>query len=85
MGLLGRLVTLPVAPLQGVVWIARQLEAEAERQYYDEPAIREKLRELDVALAEGSMSESQHDAEEDVLIQRLIEARARANVRDPSW
>ena len=49
MGLIGALVKLPLAPLTGTVWIAEQIQAQAEAEYYDEGAIQAQLREIDEA------------------------------------
>src|SRR5436190_1750915 len=35
MGLVSGLLGLPLAPVRGVVWLARQIEDQAEQQYYD--------------------------------------------------
>ena len=39
MGLISGLLTLPLAPVRGTVWIAEQVLEQAEREYYDEGAI----------------------------------------------
>ena len=57
MGLIGALVKLPLAPLTGTVWIAEQIQAQAEAEYYDEGAIlaelRERLERLERLVGEG--------------------------------
>ena len=40
MGLFTGLLTLPLAPVRGVVWVAEQVAQEADRQLYDEDRIR---------------------------------------------
>jgi len=47
MGLLTGLLTLPLAPVRGTVWIAEQLAAEAERELRDERSPRRQLREAE--------------------------------------
>jgi cytochrome c-type biogenesis protein CcmI len=76
MGLLVSLITLPVsAPVGGVVWIAEQVRAAAERDYYDETAIRGRLAELEERFDAGELDESEYEAAADELFQRLLEAR----------
>lgn len=74
MGLITGLLTLPLAPVRGVVWVADQLTAAAERQLYDPDAIYAELRELSADLEAGRISEEEFDRAEDVLLQRLQDA-----------
>jgi hypothetical protein len=77
MGLITGLLTLPLAPVRGVVWVADKLVAVAEEQLYDVDAIYAELRELAADLEEGRISEEQFDRAEDVLLQRLQDATLR--------
>ena len=77
MGLIGALVKLPLAPLTGTVWIAEQIQAQAEAEYYDEGAIQAQLREIDEARRAGTIDDADADAAEDALMDRLLEGRAR--------
>jgi hypothetical protein len=86
MGLLDGLVTLPLAPLRGVVWVGRQVADAAERAYYDPEAIRSELAQLERDLLEGRLDEEQFDRAEDELLDRLEEAYRRTGttiVRSP--
>jgi len=77
MGLIGALVKLPLAPLTGTVWIAEQIQAQAEAEYYDEGAIQAQLREIDDARRAGTIDDADADAAEDALMERLLEGGAR--------
>ena len=77
MGLISGLFKLPLSPVLGTVWIAEQIQAAAEEQYYDEGAIQEQLREVDAARQAGTIDEAEAAAAEDALIERLLEGRAR--------
>ncbi|HST49346.1 gas vesicle protein GvpG [Jatrophihabitans sp.] len=77
MGLITGLLTLPLAPVRGVAWVADKLVAVAEEQFYDVDAIYAELRELAADLDEGRISEEEFDRAEDVLLQRLQDATAR--------
>jgi len=76
-GLISGLFKLPLSPVLGTVWIAEQVQAAAEAEYYDEGAIRMQLREIDEARRAGTIDDAEADAAEDALIQRLMEGRAR--------
>ncbi|MFD7202949.1 gas vesicle protein GvpG [Streptomyces sp. NPDC059893] len=76
MGLFTQLVTLPLAPVRGVVWtVDRVLEA-AEKEYYDPAPVQADLAELERQLLAGEIDEETFDRREDELLDRLEEIRA---------
>jgi hypothetical protein len=77
MGLISGLLKLPLSPVLGTVWIAEQIQAQAEAEYYDEAAIQAQLRDIDAARQAGTIDGAEADAAEDALIERLLEGRAR--------
>jgi len=79
MGLITGLLTLPLAPVRGVVWVADQLAAVAEQEFYNPDAIYAELRELSADLEAGRISEEEFDRAEDLLLQRLQDALDRSS------
>ena len=75
MGLIVGLLTLPLAPVRGTVWLAERIQEQAERELYDESAIRAGLLEIEEARATGEVDERELDEIEDALIERLLEIR----------
>ena len=75
MGLITGLLTLPLAPVRGTVWIGEQLLAQAEAEYYDEGTIRARLMEIEAAREAGEIGDEEAAAIEDELVARLIAAR----------
>lgn len=75
MGLFTALLTLPLAPVRGTVWVAEKLAEQAELELYDESAIQGQLAELAAARESGAYDEAEIERAEDVLIQRLMELR----------
>jgi hypothetical protein len=75
MGLITGLLTLPLAPVRGTVWLAQVIQQHAESQLYDEPAIMAALAELESAREQGIYSDEEIEEAEDALLQRLIELR----------
>ena len=71
MGLFTGLLTLPLAPLRGTVWIAEQLLAEAERELNDPARIEEQLLDAEARFARGEISEDDYEELEDALMRRL--------------
>jgi hypothetical protein len=75
MGLFTGLLTLPLAPVRGTMWIAEKLQEQAELELYDESAIEAGLFELQAAREGGLYSEDEIEQAEDALIERLMELR----------
>ncbi len=71
MGLFTGLVTLPLAPVRGVVWIAEVLKEQAEAQLYDPGRIAAELHDIADAVAAGEMSEQEAAEREEELVRRL--------------
>lgn len=77
MGFLTGLLTLPLAPVRGTIWVAEQVRQEAERQYYDPGAIRRELEQIEELRTSGALSEEEAEHLEDQLVARLLESRRR--------
>ncbi|MFL5866631.1 MAG: gas vesicle protein GvpG [Thermoleophilaceae bacterium] len=75
MGLISGLLTLPLAPVRGTVWIAERLEEQAEAELYDESSIRSGLLELEAARETGEFDEQELAEAEDALVERLMQVR----------
>ena len=72
MGLLTRLLTLPVsAPAGGALWIARQVAEAAERERNDPATLKAALTAAERALEAGEIDEATYDRIEDDLLERL--------------
>ncbi|HEX5534430.1 MAG TPA: c-type cytochrome biogenesis protein CcmI [Actinomycetales bacterium] len=72
MGLISGLLTWPIAPVRGVVWVAQQIQQEAEREWYDPAVIQDQLDDLDQRRAAGLISEDEAAELEEQLVQRLL-------------
>lgn len=86
MGLITGLLTLPLAPVRGVVWVAEQVADEVERQMYDEDQIRGELLQLELEFDDGLIDEQERTMREDELLERLAQAHARRrSAREGTW
>jgi hypothetical protein len=74
-GLITGLLTLPLAPVRGTVWIAERILEQAEAELNDEDAILAQLMEIDAARQAGELGEQEAAEAEDILLARLIAAR----------
>jgi hypothetical protein len=70
-GLFTGLITLPLAPVRGVVWIAEQVQAEMERELYDEDSIRREMLQLELDHEDGLIEEGERQVREEALLERL--------------
>jgi hypothetical protein len=78
-GLLTGLITLPLAPVRGVAWLAEQVLDQVTQEQYDPADVYQQLAELDEARQEGEISAEECAAAEDALVARLLRARGERN------
>jgi hypothetical protein len=83
MGLITGLLTLPLAPVRGTIWLAEQLADEAERELYDEDRIMGELLDLELREEAGDIDATERELREDELLERLTVARERRAARGP--
>ncbi|MFF1400496.1 gas vesicle protein GvpG [Streptomyces sp. NPDC058287] len=76
MGLITQIVTLPLAPVRGVVWVMDRVMEAAEQEYYDPAPVHRELAQLEQKLLTGEIDEETFDRREDELLDRLEEIRA---------
>ncbi|MFC9943195.1 gas vesicle protein GvpG [Streptomyces pratensis] len=76
MGLISQLLTLPLAPVRGTVWVLDQVVLAAEREHYDPGSVRTQLAELERELLSGNIDEEEFDRREDELLDRLAECES---------
>ena len=72
MGLLTSLVTLPLAPVRGTIWVADVLLKEAERQMRDPVFVEQQLVEAEAAYERGELTEDEFADIENELLGRLL-------------
>lgn len=71
MGLIGGLLTLPLAPVRGLAWVFEQVVDEAETQLHDPARIRAELADAEAALERGEIDEETYEELERELLYRL--------------
>ena len=71
MGLVGGLLSLPLAPAKGLVWVVNQVVEEADAQLHDPRRIRAELADAATALERGEIDEQTYEEIEDELLERL--------------
>ncbi|MFC8707963.1 gas vesicle protein GvpG [Streptomyces anulatus] len=73
MGLISNILTLPLAPVRGTVWVLDQVIHAAQEEYYDPEPIRARLAQLEQDLNNGLIDAEEFDRLEDELLDRLDE------------
>lgn len=71
MGLITGILTLPLAPVRGVVWVAEKVAEQAELELYDENRIMGELAALERAKDTGELDEEDFNRYVDELLERL--------------
>jgi hypothetical protein len=72
MGLVGALLTAPLAPMRTVLWVGELIRDEVEHELYDPAVIRREIQEVDDARAAGRIDPGEADRRQRELIGRLI-------------
>lgn len=60
MGVFSSLLTFPLAPVRGVLWLAEQVRQEAESDLADRQAVTRQRADLDEALRTGDLTPRRH-------------------------
>jgi hypothetical protein len=71
MGLITGLLTLPLAPVRGTIWIAEQLAAEAERELRGEQSARRRLLVAERQLELGLLTQEEYEVIEEAALDQL--------------
>jgi Gas vesicle protein G len=73
MGLISTILTLPFAPVRGLVAIAEIVREEIELEMQSPAAVQHDLEEVERARAAGEISAEEEAAREQQVLNRLIE------------
>jgi hypothetical protein len=72
MGLISGLLTLPLAPVRGVAWVAEVVGEEADRQLEAAQSPQRAMADLEAARATGEISEEEAAEREAELIELAL-------------
>jgi hypothetical protein len=70
-GLITGLLTPPLAPVRGTIWVAEKLLEEAERELDDPRTIAAQLDDLEEQFQRGEITAEEYELLEDALMRRL--------------
>jgi hypothetical protein len=72
MGLISTILTLPLAPIRGLVAVAEIVREEVEREYRSPAAIQRVAEEIERARAAGEITAEEEARLEQEMVNRLI-------------
>jgi RNA-binding protein YhbY len=72
MGLFTGLLTLPLAPVRGTIWVAERMLEEAERQLNDPEVVEQQIVDAEAAHDRGEISDEEFEQIEAELLERLL-------------
>jgi len=80
MGILRSILMSPVlGPIDGVLWLARTIEEQANAERWNEGKVTAGLQELELDLDLGKINLEEYETREAVLLQQLKEIREAKN------
>jgi hypothetical protein len=82
MGLITGLLTFPLAPVRGVIWVAEKIEEEAVRQWSDPAVLQAELSDIEAMREAGEIDDDEADALEDEIVNRLLSSQPGYTVAD---
>ena len=71
MGVLSFIVTLPLAPVRGVISLAELIQRQVEEELHDPAAARRALEELEDARAAGEVSAEEEEQVQETILDRM--------------
>lgn len=72
MGLFTGLLTLPLAPVRGVVWVGKQIHCQAEAEAGSTQSVSQRLAEIEAAWEAGKISEERRADLEAAALRELL-------------
>ncbi|WP_174185234.1 gas vesicle protein GvpG [Nocardia barduliensis] len=75
MGLLSTILTLPVAPVRGVIWLGELIQDQVEQKMHDPATMRRELEEIEAAAAAGQLSEEERKQAQQAVLDRMTGRR----------
>ena len=78
MGLITGVLTLPLAPVRAIGWVAEIVAEEADREIAASRSPTRALEDLAAAVATGEISEEEAAAREAEIVERMLAAREAA-------
>jgi hypothetical protein len=71
MGILSGILTLPFAPIRGVVAVGELIQRQAEQELYSPTAIRARLEEIDDQRRQGLITDEEADQAQEAILAQI--------------
>ncbi|WP_063052233.1 gas vesicle protein GvpG [Nocardia arthritidis] len=76
MGLLSTILSLPIAPVRGVIWLGEVIQDQVDQKMHDPATMRRQLEEIDAAAAAGQLSEEERKQAQQAVLDRMTGRQA---------
>lgn len=75
-GVITSILTLPVAPVRGVIWLGELIQDQVEQKMRDPALMRRELEAIDAAAAAGQLSEEERRQAQQAVLDRMTGRQA---------
>ncbi|MEU1999093.1 gas vesicle protein GvpG [Nocardia gamkensis] len=75
-GVVTSILSLPVAPVRGVIWLGELIQDQVDQKMHDPALMRRELEEIDAAAAAGQLSEEERKQAQQAVLDRMTGRRA---------
>ncbi|MFE7743639.1 gas vesicle protein GvpG [Nocardia sp. NPDC057455] len=75
-GVVSSILSLPVAPVRGVIWLGELIQDQVDQKMHDPALMRRELEEIDAAAAAGQLSEEERKHAQQAVLDRMTGRRA---------
>ncbi|NKY27592.1 gas vesicle protein GvpG [Nocardia gamkensis] len=75
-GVVTSILSLPVAPVRGVIWLGELIQDQVDQKMHDPALMRRELEEIDAAAAAGQLSEEERKQAQQAVLDRMTGRQA---------
>ncbi|MEU2043363.1 MULTISPECIES: gas vesicle protein GvpG [Nocardia] len=75
-GVVSSILSLPVAPVRGVIWLGELIQDQVDQKMHDPALMRRELEEIDAAAAAGQLSEEERKQAQQAVLDRMTGRQA---------
>lgn len=72
MGLLWSIVSLPWAPVRGVIWVSEVIQEQVEQQLRNPASVRRELEQIEEDAAAGRITEEERARAQQAVLDRMM-------------
>ncbi|MBF6469639.1 gas vesicle protein GvpG [Nocardia beijingensis] len=74
-GLVSSILSLPVAPVRGVIWLGELIQDQVDQKMHDPVLMRRQLEQIEQAAAAGQLTEEERKQAQQAVLDRMTGRR----------